>query len=108
MLASHFPPVAATAIEFRCTHPEAPAIAVLDECFGSPIHGPILFDRRLAHPASNFGGLIAAAFDPEMTPHEWVDWAGEGSDQALRDALMQVWTAEVLPRFERRYGISIV
>lgn len=108
MMASYSQPVAAAAIELHDTHPQAPAMAVLDECFGSAIRRPMQFDRRLAHPASNFGRLIAEAFDTEMTPYEWAAWAGESSDLALREALMRVWVKEVLPRFEQRYGISIV
>lgn len=107
MISTLSQPLTAAAIEFREAHPQASALEALDCVLGQSSLVPLRIDSRLLHPASNFGRLLAEAFDNTMTPDEWAAWAGEGSDVLLRDALMQVWGDEVLPRFAERYRISL-
>jgi hypothetical protein len=98
--------IAATAVNLRNSLPQVPALDLLDQVLGPWSDGVPDFPVELVAPPSEFGQLIAEAFDPAMTPDEWVAWAGEGSDAAVREALMQVWAAEVLPAFRARYRIA--
>jgi hypothetical protein len=41
-------------------------------------------------PGTAFGQLIAIAFDPCMTPHEWAAFTGPDADPSLRDGCMQI------------------
>ena len=92
------------AVELHLARPEAPALEVLD--FALRGHVPAALGEELTHPASPFGQVIAAAFDTQMTPEEWLAWAGEGAERSVCDALLRAWTEEVLPKFWSRYGVS--
>jgi hypothetical protein len=83
-----------------------PALDLLDLVLGARSDSRLDFPADLVAPPSQLGQLIAEAFDPAMTPDEWVAWAGEGSEAAVRDALLLVWSAEVLPAFRARYGLA--
>lgn len=90
--------VVQAAVEARRVQPTASALAVLEKVLGGI--GPLSLRPEVTHPATSFGQLVAEAFDaPTMTPAEWMDWAGEGSEATLRDALLLAWNAEVMPKF---------
>jgi hypothetical protein len=68
--------------------------------------GPLSLCAEVTHPATYLGQLVAEAFDAStMTPAEWMDWAGEGSEASLRDALLLAWNTEVMPKFRARFGL---
>jgi len=98
--------LADTALSLRHSRPLVPALDLLDQVLGTCKEDALDFPADLIAPPSQFGQLIAEAFDPDMTPAEWVAWAGEGSDAAVREALLRFWSAEVLPAFRARYGLA--
>jgi hypothetical protein len=59
----------------------------------------------LAWPTSPFGQLLAEAFDRGMEPSDWglIDLP----DARARRALLNVWTAEVVPALAQRFEVSV-
>lgn len=98
--------LAQAAINLRHARPQIAAIDLLDQVLATRQDTSIDFEADLVAPPSQFGQLIAEAFDPDMTPQEWTAWAGEGSDAAVREALLQFWSTQVLPAFWARYGLT--
>jgi len=98
--------LAEAAVSLRRARPQIAALDLLDQVLATPHDDTLDFAGDLVSPPSQFGQLIAEAFDPDMTPQEWTAWAGEGSDAAVREALLQLWSAEVLPAFRARYGLG--
>jgi len=96
--------LASAALHLRRAHPEASALVVLDLAVQGA--APACLGHEPIHPASPFGQVIAAAFDAAMTPAEWSAWAGEGAERTIAEALLRVWSDEVLPRFKSRYGLQ--
>jgi len=95
------------AVELRRTRPDASALEILDLALHRPVSAVSApLDPAITHPASPFGQVIAAAFDADMTPEEWLAWAGEGSEQSICEALLRFWSDEVLPKFSSRYGLA--
>ena len=97
--------IAQVAAKLRRTHPQAPAVDLLDLLLGAVEAGQVFsFPAALLHPRSPLGQLIAEAFDRGMTPQECRDWTGPEADPALSAALLPIWRADVLPLFTSRYG----
>ncbi len=95
------------------THPHAPALDVLDLVMKGRIEQTLDFsdlaavDGSLAAPGSPFGRIIAAAFDEAMTPNELAAFTGPAAEAALRDACLEIWRIQVVPRFAARYGVVV-
>ena len=99
------PDVAQAAVALARSHPQAPALDVLDVVMKGR-HGATL-DPSAAWvlPSSQFGGVLAAAFDCGMTPEEWAVWSVPPADPVLIAALLQLWPEKVLQPFAARYSL---
>jgi hypothetical protein len=101
------------AVALRGTHPQAPALDLLDVVFQGLQPGavrfpaPALADDPLTGPRSPFGALLAEAFDPLMSPAEWAGLTAPGVGPQQVAGMLQVWGTQVLPRFGARYSLSI-
>lgn len=100
--------VAQAAAALRFSHGHAPALDIL---------ALVLHGRRgqVLHagapwlaPASQFGQLVAAAFDKGMTPQDWAAWTVPPADPAFQQALACVWRSSVLPAFAAYFGLQLV
>lgn len=96
--------IAAEAIALRRSHPQAPALDVLDLVMTGHHHQRIDFDG-LAPPAP-FALVIAEVFDRGTDVDDWARWSAPGADPALRSTLLGVWTTEVWPKFLERYSLG--
>ena len=105
--------VVASAVNLTRTHPQAPALDVLDLVMTGrtdqilDFKGPTASNGSLADPGSPFGSLLAAAFDEAMTPNEWAAFTGSNALPALRDACLEIWRTYVMPRFAARFGVGV-
>lgn len=92
------------AVALHRSHPHASALNVLDAVI---LHGV----SRLADfgdgldPCSDFGQLLADAFDKGMSPDDW-KLLQQPLAPAVRDALLSIWRATVLPQFAARYSLT--
>jgi hypothetical protein len=105
--------LAGAATALSASHPDAPAAEVLFAVFGEGRAGESLDfgggdtpTRSLAWPTTTFGQLIAAAFDRGMEPGDWA--LIDRPEPEVREALLKVWTEDVLPAFASRYGFARV
>ena len=100
------------ALAVRRSHPQAPPIDVLLLAFkrrqGLRFPAPTAPDSPLTGPRTEFGQLIAAAFDRGMTPEDWIGLTGPKADPQLVAALMQIWHTHVLPQFAARLSCTLV
>lgn len=99
------PDVARAAVSLRRSHPQAPALEVLDVVMRQRT-GSLQDFGDAIRPGSDFGAIIAAAFDQGMAPTDWNLVNHPNSDPALVAALTQVWDTYVLPRFAAHYGLG--
>jgi hypothetical protein len=97
----------------RSSHPSASAAQLLDAVFGEGLVGESLDfgggddpTRSLAWPTTPFGQILAAAFDRGMEPGDWA--LIDRPEPEVREALLKVWTEDVLPAFTGRYGLQSV
>jgi hypothetical protein len=91
------------ALALRRTHPQAPALDVLDQCLRGSACSLDDFGPAL-DPRQPFGLLIAEALDGGMSVQDWKGLLRQDGDPAVIQALMQVWREDVLPRFAARYA----
>jgi hypothetical protein len=95
------------------SHPSAPALDVLDLVMKGRQGQTLNFievgvrNCSLAAPSSDFGQLVARAFDTAMSPAEWAAFTAPTADPMLRDACLDVWRDEVFGRFCARYGVTV-
>ena len=86
------------AAELRRTHPKAPAVDLLDLRVGSEEAGQRQsFPVALLHRRTPPGQLIAEAFDR----------TGPDAISKVAAALLPVWQADVLLKFETRHGVVV-
>ncbi|HZE92517.1 MAG TPA: hypothetical protein VE029_12530 [Rhizobacter sp.] len=97
-----------TAIETRRSHPDMPALEVLDVAMRGEHHTDPDFgaaDEAFSDwlfPPSSFAELLRDAFAPSLSND---DMAKLSDLQAAPPALNRQWQEKVLPAFEKRYGI---
>lgn len=99
------PDVASAAVALHRTHPQAPALEVLDVVMRQRV-GSLRDFGESTRAGSDFGGVLAAAFDRGMSPEEWRIVNHRNADPALIAALLSVWRDEVLPAFAARYSLT--
>lgn len=87
------------------THAQTPALDVLDLVMKSHHHQLPEFGE-LALPPAPFALVVAEALDRGMTADEWALMTGSRADPVLRTAVLDLWAAEVWPRFLQRYGVG--
>lgn len=97
--------IVATALALRASHPQAPALDVLDLALQGR-GGQALDFGSDGLPPAPFALLVAEAFDHGMDPALWAAWTAPGANPAVSTALRGVWANEVWPRFAARYGIG--
>jgi hypothetical protein len=86
-------------------HAHKPALDVLDLVMKDRRHRLPEFGE-LALPPAPFALVVAEALDGGMTADEWALMTGFRADPALRTAVLDLWAAEVWPRFVQRYGVG--
>jgi hypothetical protein len=106
-VSSHRFNIVLSALALRKSHAAAPLIEVFDIVMKGRA-GQVLDFGVDAEPASEFGQLIAEAFDESMTPNEWAAFTGPDADTKLRTGCLSIWRTYVLPRFAARYGVLVV
>jgi hypothetical protein len=105
--------VVKAAVSLARTHPQAPALDVLDVVMRGRADQVLDFSDptsphgSLAGPGTPFAQLVAAAFDEAMTPAEWKAYTGAPADADMRDGCLQIWRVYVTPRFAARYGVVV-
>lgn len=57
-------------------------------------------------PPAPFALIVAEAFDRGMPASDWTAWTGPAANPALRAALLQVWRANVWPRWRATPGAA--
>jgi hypothetical protein len=93
-----------TTLALRKSHPDAPAIAILDLVMrgrGDLWLGDLL---KLMVPPEPFALLVAEALGDSSPTAEWLALTGPNSTPEVREAMRQSYLATVLVRFSRRYG----
>lgn len=96
--------IVSTALALRCSHAGAPALDVLDLVMQGRHQVAADFDSDGLPPAP-FALLVAEALDSAMTPGEWRAWTSDDADPRLRAGLLEIWRAEVWPRFVERFSL---
>ena len=91
-----------TAIQTRRTHPEMPALEVLDVAMHGEHHTDPEFTAADMFPPSDFAALLRDAFAPSLSDAEFRKLSDLHS---APPELNQQWQEKVLPAFEKRYGI---
>lgn len=90
------PNIAAAAVALRRSHPRAPAMDVLDLVMqgheGTVIDfsDPTQPRGTWSSPTSDFGAILAAAFDKGMAPEDWRLVDHPNTDPAVVSALMGI------------------
>ena len=102
-------------VNLRRSHPHAPPLDVLDvvmkgregqelnflDADGWPI-------RSLAHPADEFGQVVAAALDQGMDPGDWVSFTSDRADPVMRETVLDIWKDDIMgTRFAGRYKVKV-
>ena len=100
------PDVVRAAIGLRRSHPQAPALGVLDACFMQRTGSLADLGPDALDPCGEFGQLLAAAFDRGMEPGQWRMLEQPQTVPAVRDALLQAWRECVVGPFCARYGVA--
>jgi hypothetical protein len=90
----------AAALALRASHPNAPALDVLDVVFAG---GPL---PPMPLPPEPFALLVAEAFDLGMHHHDWAVLMRPEGDPRVHVALLAIWRDEVWPLFVARYGAA--
>ncbi len=96
------PDVVRAAIGLRRSHPQAPALGVLDACFKQRTGSLVDLGPDALDPCGEFGQLLASAFDRGMDPSDWQ----LVRQPPARDALLRAWQSCVVGPFSARYEIS--
>jgi hypothetical protein len=97
--------LARAAVALRRSHPRAPALDVLDVVLRR--HRGSLQDFGAAtRPGSEFGLVLAAAFDPGMAPEDWRIVDHPNTAPEVSAALLAIWHETVLGAFAARYGLG--
>lgn len=96
--------IVSTALALRRSHPVAPPLDVLDLVMQGRCAVPADFGADGLPPAP-FALLVADALDSAMTPEEWRVWTAHDADPRLRAGLLEIWRAEVWPRFVSRFDL---
>ena len=99
------------ALSLRRSHPAAPLVEVFDVLLQGAAGQVLDFSGAaspsgtLMWPTSPFGQLVAEVFDPVMPPGDWglIDLP----DPGLREKMHALWCAEVLPKIEARYRVTL-
>ena len=94
------------AVALRRSHPQAPAIDVLDLVMKHRTGSLASFDSAGIEPATPFGFLLAEAFDTGMAPEDWRLVTHPNTPPGVVATLRGIWTGEVLPKFVKRYGLT--
>lgn len=93
------------AVALRRSHPQAPALDVLDLVMQHRTGSLASFGADI-EPAKPFGLLIAEAFDTGMAPDDWRLVTHPNTPPSVVATLRGIWTGEVLPKFAKRYGLT--
>jgi hypothetical protein len=105
--------VIANTLALRRSHPHAPAIDTLDLVVsgrGGQTLNFLEIDARhgsLADPASEFGQVVAEAFDRGMLHTDWIGLTSDLADPRIRSCLLDLWRDEVFSKFEMKYGVCV-
>jgi hypothetical protein len=97
--------LARNASTLRRTHPHAPALDLLDLVIRG-YAGSVSDFADASKPCSEFGQLIAEAFDKGMAPEDWRLVEHPNTPAPAVAALMGLWRDEVLVAFGARYALS--
>lgn len=97
--------IVSAALALRSSHPAAPALDVLDLVMRGRRAVPADFGVD-GLPPGPFALLVADALDTAMTAGEWRAWTAPDADPRLRAGLLEIWRAEVWPRFVARFGLQ--
>ena len=98
------PDVARAAVALHRSHPNVPAVDVLDVCLRQRTGRLADFGDEL-RPGSPFALIVAEAFDRGMAAQDWLLATNPNSDPALVAALVRIWETYVLPSFAAHYGL---
>ncbi len=101
------PDLASAAVALTHSHPNAPALDVLDVVLSGHAGASVDPSAAWLQPAAPFGQVLAAAFDRAMSPTDWAAWSVPPADPAMRAALASVWRDVVLGAFVARYGLTV-
>ena len=89
------------------THVHTPVLDVLDLVMKDRQHRLPDFGE-LALPPAPFALVVVEALDRGMAADEWALMTGFRADPVLRTAVLDLWAADVWPRFVQRYGVGRV
>lgn len=99
------PEVVRAAVALSCSHPQAPALDVLDVCLLGRQGRLADLGPDALEPCGAFGQLMAAAFDRGMAPGDWQMLNQPATPASVRQALEEEWRRAVLRPFADRYGL---
>ena len=97
-------PASDAALAISRSHPNAPALDVLDVALVG--RAGRLADFGTISPTSALGQLIAAAFDRGMAPQDWGLIDSPASPAAVVAVLREIWRDQVLAAFAARYSLA--
>lgn len=104
MVGTISPDVTRAAVALHRSHPQAPALDVLDLTMRQRA-GSLRDLGDAIRAGSDFGAILAEAFDRGMSPDEWRVVNHPDADPALVAALLPVWRDAVVPKFAARYSL---
>jgi len=94
------------ALALRNSHPCAPAVDVVDlVIFNRGLWLEDFFERMV--PPDPFALLVAEAMGDFSPRAQWLALTGPNADEKVRAAMQQNYAETVLPKFVRRYGLSL-
>jgi hypothetical protein len=105
MLGTLGPDVARAAVALHRSHPHRSVLDVLDAVMHRR-SGSLEHFGDAIHPDSEFGALLAKAFDLGPTPTDWSVVHSPTAGLELVAAMRRAWRSEVLPRFAARYSLE--
>lgn len=97
-------PAIDAALALSRSHPQAPALDVVDMALQG--RAGRLADFGAISPTTALGQLIAAAFDLGIAPEDWHLIDSPNSPPAVVAVLQGIWRDQVLAAFAARYRLT--